>query len=76
MNDDMLNDLKQFIVATVTQQTTDIRDEMRQGFRQVEQKIDDLSASVAQALDTSNEDTAKQLDDHEARITQLEAKTA
>lgn len=42
----------------------------------LDQKIDDLSASVAEAMDTSNESTHSQLINHEQRITKLEHKIA
>jgi hypothetical protein len=69
MNDsDIIADLKQFIIATISQQTTDLRTDTKR----VEAKIDDLSSSVADALDISNEAVDKQLQDHEHRITKLE----
>ena len=39
-------------------------------------KIDDLSAAVAEAMDTRGEITEAELEDHEHRITRLETKTA
>jgi seryl-tRNA synthetase len=69
MEEEQLNDLKQFIAATVSQQTTDLhtelsdlRKEMREGF-----------AGVA---DTMEKSVNVQLDDHEQRIIKLEEQAA
>lgn len=40
--------------------------------RRLSKKIDDLSAAVGEALDTINEETNKQLQDHERRLVRLE----
>lgn len=80
MDENVIADLKQFIAATMAQQTivlrTEITHELHTGLARVEKKIDDLSAYVAEALDASNEANAKQLKDHERRITRLEHKAA
>lgn len=86
MNDETIQDLKQFIAATVSQQTSDIIkrldgvDERLDGIDtrldRVETKIDDLSASVAEALDATHEVTHSQLQDHERRIVRLEQNAA
>jgi uncharacterized coiled-coil protein SlyX len=76
MNDDTIQDLKQFIAATVSQQTSDIRTEIKQLDEKLSNKIDDLSNSVGEALDKSNEAAELQLNDHEQRIIKLEQKIA
>ena len=84
MNDDALQDLKQFITTTVSQQTTSLRQDIREDIQteinkldeKLSAKIDDLSASVAEAMEKSNEDTDSQLQNHENRITKLEHKIA
>lgn len=86
MNDDALADLKQFIAGLMAQQTTDLRSDMEElkgrvsslehSLAVVDKKVDDLSAFVAEALDVSNEASAKQLKNHERRITRLEQKVA
>lgn len=79
MNDDTITDLKQFISATIAQQlaqqTNELRIELRQGLQETNQKIDDLSAYVAQALSDSNDAIAAQLQQHESRILKLEQRT-
>ncbi len=86
MNDDTIADLKQFIAATISQQTTDLREDMsemkadlhvvKDGLVLVNKKVDNLSNAVGEALDTSNTATDQQLKDHEQRIVQLEQKPA
>lgn len=79
MNEDVIADLKQFISATVSQQTVElgarigrVEDRLEHVEQKLEKKIDDLTEFVTEAIDTSNEEHGKQLKDHERRITKLE----
>lgn len=78
MNEDMLNDLKQFITATVSQATSDLvtKDDLKDNLRQLKQglnaRIDDLELKVDTISDALND----HLSDHEARITRLEQQAA
>lgn len=56
MNEDMIIGLKQFIAVAISQQTLDLREDLTK----LNQKMDDLSVAVAEALDTSNEATGTQ----------------
>lgn len=83
MNDDTIQDLKQFITATVSQQVSDVRSDIsdiRSDIAKLDikltTKIDDLSQSVAEALENSNQATDAQLKVHEQRIARLEQKAA
>lgn len=84
MNDDAIQDLKQFIAATVSQQVSSVSDDIISSVRddinkldsKLTAKIDDLSLSVAEALENTNEASAAILQNHEQRITTLEKKTA
>ena len=80
MNDDTISDLKQFISATVSQEVTDLRSDLRSDIKNLDDKlslkIDDLSASVAEAIETANEFSETQLKNHEKRIVRLEHKAA
>ena len=91
MNDDQIDDLKQFITSVISGQTLSLRSDLRndlktdlhgelqavrRDIKKIESKIDNLSDSVAQALDTSNDAVDAQLQDHEARLTNLEHQTA
>ncbi len=74
MNEDIIQDLKQFITATIMQQTSDLRTEIVNLDSKLSNKIDDLSASVGDAIESVNESTDAQLKDHEVRIARLEHK--
>jgi len=76
MDDTTLNDLKQFIVSTVTQHTSEIREDIKSLDNKLSKKIDDISESVAEAIGNVDEVTDAQLKDHETRITRLEHKAA
>jgi uncharacterized protein YoxC len=80
VNDETIQDLKQFIAATVSQQTSSLRDDVRGDIKKLDdkltRKIDDLSASVAEALDATHEATHSQLQNHEERIVKLEQNAA
>lgn len=74
MNNDQIEDLKQFIAVTVSQATSSVA--TKDDVNRLEAKIDDLASSVAEALDSHSEAMDQQLKDHGQRITKLEAKTA
>lgn len=81
MNDDVVQDLKQFIASTISQQTAEFatKDDInrlatKDDINRLETKVDDLSGAVAEALDTSNEAVGEQIADHDSRITRLEHK--
>jgi hypothetical protein len=91
MDQSTIDDLKQFIAATISQQIISqtselrqeidtLREEMQEGFKKLDKKlsrkIDDLSDYIGDALDTSNEETDKHLKNHEVRIAKLESKAA
>lgn len=85
MDDDTIQDLKQFIAATVHQEVSGLkedfsglkqdvsflRDEIKSTREILSARIDDIDMK----LDTVIEATGEQFDDHENRITKLEAKT-
>jgi uncharacterized protein Yka (UPF0111/DUF47 family) len=79
MNDDQLDDLKQFIVATVSQYTADMATKedvanmaTKQDVHQLIAKLDDLELKVDTISDTLNE----QLNEQDSRLTKLEHKLA
>jgi len=90
MDEDTVADLKQFIASLIVQQTADLRQDIRrldEGLtalngrvnildKDLNKKIDDLSAAVAEALDNSNELYSTQLKNYERRIVRLEKKIA
>lgn len=80
MNDAVITDLKQFITTTVSQQLAAQTIEFDGKLERLENRLNNrfggLSDIVANALDTANETTHKQLHNHEHRITKLEKATA
>ena len=86
MNDEVVEDLKQFIAATVSQHVSEVvgrldkvdgrLDKVDGRLDRVERKIDDLSGYVAEALESSNEATDMQFKDHDKHMTRLEQKAA
>lgn len=74
MNEDVIEDFKQFITATVSQQIADVRTDIERLDNKLSNKIDDLSDSVAEAIQASNDSTDTQFNDHDQRITKLEQK--
>lgn len=85
MNEDVIVDLKQFIAAAVSQQTSNItarldrmEDRMatKDDLARLEAKVDDIQTSIGDALSAGNDATDAQLKDHERRITRLEHKPA
>jgi hypothetical protein len=82
MNDDMIDDFKQFITTAVSHQTSHFEDQFNKievGFEKIDQRFDkihDLSDSISEALDNTNDADDSQLKDHERRLVNLEQKTA
>lgn len=87
MSEDTVADLKQFIAGLVGQQLAGLREDFRndilnletslhEDIVRVEKKVDDLSSSVADAIDAANEITQEQIKNHERRIVRLENKVA
>ena len=74
MNDDKLEDLKQFIDKTISLNVSDVRSDIKNLDDKLSAKIDDLSASVASALDSTNEAIDTGLKEHQQRIKALEQK--
>lgn len=86
MNDDIITDLKQFISATVRQEGSsfkselrdfrdefkDFKKEIRGEMKLVNTNLNDIDAK----LDTVIEAIGDQFEDHDQRITKLEAKAA
>jgi hypothetical protein len=77
-NEEMFDDLKQFIDGRFSQQDTEFVRKLDQKLKEklapVNKKLDDLVEFVTDAIDTTNDETGKQLTNHEQRITKLEHK--
>ena len=93
MNDEIIQDLKQFIAATVYQevsgvrtdvenlstdivrQITEVKVDISKFDNKLSTRIDNLSQSVADAIENTNQAVHEQLVEHETRIRKLEQKT-
>lgn len=75
MNDEIIEDLKQFISTTVSGHFFEIRTDIENLDNKLSTRIDNLSQSVADAIENTNETVHQQLIEHETRITKLEQKT-
>ncbi len=82
-NEEMLEDLKSFMTATVRTEVNAALDAkleeklapIHQRLDSLEAKVDDLTEFVQDAITTSNDVNQEQLDNHELRITKLETAT-
>jgi len=90
-NEEMLEDLKSFMVTTVRTEVNaaldaKLEEKLEEKFDQklapihqrldsLESKMDDLTEFVQDAITTSNDVNQEQLDNHELRITKLETAT-
>lgn len=75
-NEEMLEDIKQLIAANNKVLAIDFDQKLEEKLAPIHQKIDDLAEFVQESLAASNDATQEQLDNHEARITKLEAAAA
>ena len=83
MDDRVIQDLKQFIAATVSQSTSDMRADIKRVDTKIDgveqrltAKIDEVLAAVGDTVDISNDDQDARLEDHEHRLTRLEGRAA
>jgi hypothetical protein len=76
MDDNTIQDLKPYISSAIHQEVVDVREDIKKLDMKLTPKIDDLSKSVAEALDTTNETVDTQLEEYGQRITKLEQKIA
>ncbi len=84
-NEQLLEDLKQYIDGRLTQSETLLRSEMNERFDEVDKRFEDVDKrfgdvdkrfeDVDAKLDTIMEATGEQVHDHERRITKLESQT-
>ena len=86
-NEELLQDLKQFIATTVSQQVTGVEQRLGERIDNVEerlskridgleQKLDHVQDAVAEAISGTNEAVDTTLSDHEQRLRRLEHRAA
>lgn len=82
MDEDQLNDLKQFMAATVSQATAGMvtKDDLDRGLTtlrtEMNQRFDEVQSAIAETITNSNDNADDQLKDHEQRIIKLEQRRA
>ena len=83
MNDDTITDLKQFITATVSQQVSTVKDDLselvelvKEENKQLKTQMEEGFAGVGDAIEAITQSIEPKIDDHEARITNLESQAA
>jgi hypothetical protein len=76
MNDEQLDDLKQFIDARMSQSEQRISAEFNQQLQITNRKIDDGLAGVGEAIEQLNNRLDKRDEDVEQRLTKLERQVA
>jgi hypothetical protein len=78
-NEELFTDLKQFIEATVSQQTAHLdsrADGLEQRIDHVEQNLGARIDTLDEKIDTIQDAIADTVQDHEQRLRRLETKTA
>jgi predicted transcriptional regulator len=82
MDEDQLNDLKQFIATTVSQATAsmatkdDLQTEISKLKSELNQRFDEVQAAIAETISGTNDGNDEQLSNHEQRIARLEQQVA
>jgi hypothetical protein len=76
MDNNTMQDLKQSISAAIHQEVVDVREDIKKLDTKLTTKIDDLSKSVTESFDTTNETVYTQLEEYGQRILNLEQKIA
>lgn len=77
-NEELIADLKQFIVATVSQQLADVatKDDIKEAVSSLRTEIKADIRALDDKLDTIQDAIADVVEDHEKRITRLEQQRA
>lgn len=82
-NEQLFDDLKHFIEATVSQHVAELRDELRGEIRQLntridtlDQKLDQVQDAIGETFSQTAEDTNRTLRDHDRRLARLERRSA
>jgi rRNA-processing protein FCF1 len=75
-NEELLNDLKQFITATVSQEVDGLRKELKADIKALDQKLDAIQDAIAETLTHATEPLDATLQDHEQRLHRLEHRSA
>jgi chaperonin cofactor prefoldin len=74
MDETQLDDLKQFIMATISQATTDMatKNDIESLKKSMDTRFEEVQSAIAEAMSTTNDTVDEKLEDHEHRIGLLE----
>jgi hypothetical protein len=75
-NEELYNDLKQFIAATVSQEVDGLRKELRADIKALDKKLDTVQDAIAETLTHATEPLDATVQDHEQRLRRLEHRSA
>ena len=76
MNDDRLEDLKQFIDSRISQSEAHLEGKINDLKTEMGQRFTEIQSAIAETMTTSNDNADDQLKDHEQRIVRLEKQRA
>ncbi len=78
MDDTQLDDLKQFIMATISQATADMvtKNDIESLRKSLDTRFEEVQSAIAEAMSTTNDTVDEKLKDHEHRIGFLEQSAA
>ena len=85
MNDDVIDDLKQFISAEITQKTSslatkddlkDLKSELKEDINRLETRVDEVHQAIEDIAVTYISEVDEQVQGHKKRSEDLELKTA
>ncbi len=78
MDDTQSDDLKQFIVATISQATADVatKNDIESLRKSMDTRFEEVQSAIAEAMSTTNDMIDEKIEDHEHRIGLLEQSAA
>lgn len=76
MNDQQLDDLKQFIEARLSQTEQSIKDDIKKDIEKLRAEMHDGFAGVGEAVDEINKRIEEQSKEQDQRLTRLEQQSA
>lgn len=76
MNNNQLNDLKQFIDSRISQSEAHLEGKIDNLKAEMSQRFTEIQSAIAETMTASNDNADDQLKDHEQRIVRLEKQRA
>ena len=77
MDETQLNDLKQFILATISQATSDMatKNDIESLRKSMDIRFEEIQSAIAEAISSTNDAVDEKIEDHDRRISLLENRT-